>query len=241
MGVGCLIAAHWITFFAAIDFSNVSIALACMASTSVFAAFMEPMIYKRRLAIDEVLTSLLAMIGVMLIFGVSTGFELGIGCALISSALAATFTIINGILYKQNVATWASKGGSGLMTTYEMLGGFLAIGVYQMFFGTELGGWNLTDQNIVLAIVLGVVCTAIPFAAAIYVMRSLSPFTACITVNLEPVYAIMLALLHFGESERMTTNFYLATLLIIGAVMINGLLKYRKASSGVSEEIGLIS
>ena len=227
MGIGVLIALHWISFFAAISHSNVSVALACMASTSVFAALLEPIIYRRGIAPDEIITSLAASIGVVLIFGTAQGYSFGIGLALISSFLAAVFTILNGLMYRQSTESWAPKGGAAQMSAYEMLGGFLAIAVYEIIWGAPFVEWSLSAENIALALVLGILCTAIPFVGVIFVMRSISPFTACLTVNLEPVYAIVLALLHFGESEAMSSNFYGATILILGSVTLNGFLKSR--------------
>ncbi len=236
LGVGMIIAAHWVSFFAAIDTSKVSLALACMASVSVFAAFLEPLFYKRAIAIEEVIASVVALGGVAMIFGFTSGYELGIALALMSSALAALFTILNAQLRIENIETWAPNGGASEMTAFEMLGGMIALFVYQIFLGKPLSSWELTTENIILALVLGVLCTALPFIGAIRVMRSVSPFTACLTINLEPVYAILLALLHFGEREKMSPGFYLAALLIIGSVMINGLIKFRKASSNLVPE-----
>lgn len=238
LAVGFIVAAHWVTFFAAIDASNVSVALACMASTSVFAAFIEPLLYRRRIAPEEVIFSIVAMLGVVVIFGVTDGYHKGIILALVSSFLAALFAVINGKLYHLNKSTWAPDGGSSLMTAYEMLGGCLAIGIYQIGWGDPINTWNLTSHNILLAIVLGVVCTALPFVGSLYVMRSISPFTACLTVNMEPVYAIILALIHFGESEKMRPEFYGAALVIILSVAGNALYKrYRtKPLNPVSHE-----
>ena len=235
MVVGVIIALHWITFFAAIEASNVSVALACLPSTSVFVAFIEPLLFRRPIALDEVATSVLALIGVVFIFGTSEGYELGVCLALVSSLLAAIFTTINGVLYQNNVKTWAPRGGSAVMTSYEMLGGFSAIALYQFFFGTDLNTWALSMSSISLGVILGIFCTAIPFVGSIYVMRSLSPFTACLTVNLEPVYAILLALIHFGDSEKMSPSFYLATLLILASVTLNGFLKSKSSKERTTE------
>ena len=218
LGIGLIVAAHWICFFAAIKVSNVSVALACMASTSVFAAFLEPLFVRRRVSLAEIFSSLLAAFGVLLIFNQAEAHTQGIALALLSSCLAAVFTILNGQLLK--------AGGRVItMSTYEMLGGFVGILAY-----AALGGfnWEQTTAMFVwselgIALILGVVCTAIPFSLSIHVMRSLNPFTVCLSVNLEPVYAILLALLHFGESERMSPGFYGAAALILVSVIGNGL------------------
>jgi len=234
-GVGIIIAAHWVTFFAAIKAANVSVALACMASTSIFAAFIEPLFYNRKVALNEVLTSLIGFVGVFFIFGISTEYETGILLALLSSLLAALFAVLNGYLFKQNKQTWdLDNGGATEMTCFEMLGGLVALVLYEMIWGAPLSTWLLDINNISLAILLGVLCTAIPFVVSIQVMRNLSPFTTCLTVNLEPVYAIILALWHFGENEQMTMGFYLATLLILCSVFINSFIQTAPPSAPVS-------
>jgi drug/metabolite transporter (DMT)-like permease len=50
-------------------------------------------------------------------------------------------------------------------------------------------------------------------------MKRLSVFTINLTINLEPVYGIMLAVLIFGERERMTPEFYLGTAIILISVL----------------------
>ena len=58
-------------------------------------------------------------------------------------------------------------------------------------------------------------------------MRVLTPFTTAIAINLEPVYAIILAVMFFGEEEVMGVEFYFGASLIIGAIIINTLFKKR--------------
>lgn len=227
LGVGVLIAAHWVTFFAAIHMSNVSTALSCMASTSLFAAFLEPLFFRRRLATVEVLTSLMALVGVGLLFQVASQFQYGILTALISAFFAALFTILNGVLYRQA----AQQGGvidARIMTCFEMLGGVLALCLLQLVWQPADSSWLISAENLGLAAILGIICTAVPFVISIQVMRSVNPFTLCLTINLEPIYAILLSLLHFGDSEKMSPAFYGSAALIIAAVMANGLIKARR-------------
>jgi drug/metabolite transporter (DMT)-like permease len=224
-----------------------------MASTSFFAALLEPLIFRRRIFSTEIGFSLLAAVGVVLLFGIAQGYRSGMLVALLSSVLAALFTILNGVLYRDHQSRQESSLdlGSGAkvntrsstrdslavrMTAYEMLGGLLVLGMYHLsnsFIALIKSDplpfmqWQFTPQNIGIAAVLGIVCTALPFVGSINVMRTLSPFTICLTVNLEPIYAIALALIHFGDSERMSASFYFAALLILGAVATNGILKSR--------------
>ncbi len=86
----------------------------------------------------------------------------------------------------------------------------------------------------VYIVLLSWVCTVFAYAAAVELMKKFSAFAMNLTVNMEPVYGIILAFLFFGERERMTTGFYLGTFIILLAVIIypilNRLLYSRKSS-----------
>ena len=47
-------------------------------------------------------------------------------------------------------------------------------------------------------------------------------------INMEPVYAILISLLIFGESEYLSINFYIGFIIILISVIINGFFKYKK-------------
>lgn len=228
LGVGVVIAGHWVTFFAAIDASNVTVALSCMAMTSVFAAFLEPVFYRRPIAWSELVCAGTAVLGVGLIFGALGQLSNGVVFALISAILAALFTIFNGRLFR-------AGGRATAMSAAEMVGGCAALLVYQLFASSSVSELaaallNISPREWLLTSVLGLVCTALPFVYSIKVMRSLSPFSVCLAVNLEPVYAIVLALFHFGDSERMNPLFYGGTTVILLAVLSDGLVKIRRQS-----------
>ena len=63
------------------------------------------------------------------------------------------------------------------------------------------------------------VCTVDAYTVGVGLLRKFSPYMAVLTVNLEPVYGILLAVLIFGNTERMTMGFYGGTLVILAAVL----------------------
>lgn len=216
--VGILVGAHWATFFQAIKVSNVSVTLTTLASTSFFVAFLEPLFFKRKIIWYEVFFGLLVVLGLYLIFSFETQYQLGIILALFSALTAAIFSVINGRL--------VIKSSAGQITMYEMLGGVLGISIYTFFFETiEIGAFSPTDLDVFYLLILGIICTAVAFVVSVQVMKYLSPFTVSISINMEPIYAIILALIFFGESEKMTTGFYFGAALILSTVIGNGLLK----------------
>ena len=220
LGVGLLVAAHWAAFFEGLKVSNVSVVLTTLASTSLFVALIEPLFFKRKVRLYEVFFGLLVISGLFLIFRFEAGYHLGILLSLLAALLAALFGVINGRLVE--------KAPPGQITLYEMLGGVVGISVYTLLFED----WTWADFQPTLSdwiylILLGVICTAVAFVVSVQVLRELSPFTVSMSINMEPIYAIILALIFFGESERMTGGFYLGAGLILGTVLANGLVKAR--------------
>jgi drug/metabolite transporter (DMT)-like permease len=189
-----------------------------LASTSLFVAFIEPLLYKRRIIAYEVLFGLAVIFGLYLIFNFETQYQWGIVLALISAFLAAIFGTLNGVLVRNSAP--------GQITLWEMIGGVVGMTLYTLIF--EDLTWEAFSPNWLdtfYLLVLGLICTALAFVVSVQVMRILSPFTVSISINMEPIYAIILALLFFGESEQMTPGFYLGAAIILGTVIGNGVLK----------------
>ena len=219
---GIIIALHWITFFKAIKVSNVSVALATMATGAFFTSLLEPLWYGRKVIWYEVVFGLVVILGLFFIFNASTAYTEGIILALISALLAAIFTLINGQLIKTHKPSFISfyelTSGMLLITVYlSVSGGFTA-----EFFALSLSDWGYLA-------VLASLCTAYAFIASVKVMRFISPYTVMLTINMEPIYGILLAFLIFGESERMNVLFYLGAGIILSTVVANGIIKNRAA------------
>jgi len=220
---GITIALHWITFFEAIKVANVSVALATMATGALFGSLLEPIWYGRKIIGYEVIFGLVVILGLYFIFNVGPEYTAGILLALISAFLGAIFTLINGQLIKTQKPS--------VIGFYEMLSGSVLISGYlliQQAFDTEFFLLSAADWGYI--IILSSICTAFAFIASVKVMRFISPYTVLLTVNLEPIYGILLAFAIFGESERMNTQFYLGGLIILLTVVANGILKNRERS-----------
>ncbi len=217
---GITIALHWITFFSAIKVSNVSVALATMATGAFFGSLLEPLWYGRKIIGYEVVFGLIVILGLYFIFNVSTAYTLGIILALISAFLGAVFTLINGQLIK----TYKPS----IIGFYELLSGAAFITIYLLFqagFSADFFDLKLSDWGYLL--ILASICTAFAFIASVKIMRFISPYTVLLTVNLEPIYGILLAFAIFGESEKMNVLFYVGAVIILLTVVANGILKNR--------------
>ncbi|MHA7058041.1 DMT family transporter [Aquimarina sp. M1] len=222
---GAIIAMHWITFFAAIKASNVSITLAVLSTGAFFTSILEPIFYKRKLIWYEVILGLMVIGGLYIIFNVEGDYLSGIIYAICSAFLSAVFSLINGKIAQQYTPS--------MISYYELVSGVGFITVYLIvvsFFGNDNGGFSisffqLSTSDWVYLIILASVCTAYAFIGSVQVMKYLSPYTVMLTINLEPVYGIVLAFLIFGDSEKMNPGFYYGALIIISTVVLNGILK----------------
>ena len=218
---GLIIAVHWLTFFGAIKEANVSVTLSVMSTGAFFTAILEPIFYKRKVIVYEVIFGLIAIVGLYIIFKASTEFFLGIVLALISAFLSAVFSVING--------KYAQRYDAASISFYELLFGVICITIYlgsNGSFSAEF--FQLTQSDWLYLFILASGCTAYAFIASIHVMKWLSPYTVMLTINLEPVYGIILALLILGDAENMSPQFYVGALIILATVIANGILKNRK-------------
>ncbi len=217
---GIIIALHWITFFGAIDASNISITLAMFSTGAFFASFIEPIIYKRAVVWYEILFGIIVIIGVFVITQSEMKYLNGIVLGITSAFLSSLFAVLNGNFLKQHTAT--------VISFYEFISGVVFISIYILFFGGgfSIDFFNLIPSDFAYLFVLASVCTAYAFIASVYVMKLISPYTVILTYNLEPVYGILLAVLLFPEKEKMTAEFYYGAIIIIVTVMLNAVLKH---------------
>lgn len=228
--VGLLIAAHWITFFEAIKQSNVSVTLACLSAASLFTALIEPLVFKRRIHPGELILGVLVILGLLLIFRFETEYKVGIALALLSALLASTFTVING--------TFIRNDNPIRISLVEMMAGTVAIAAWFLLTGKmDSTLLQMPPMDWLWIGILGTVCTAFAFVASVKVMEVLTPFTVSLSINLEPIYGIILAFFIFGESERMTGGFYAGAAILIFALFANAIMKWhgmRKAKAGAA-------
>ncbi len=226
--VGLIILGHWIPFYGAIKLSTASIAAACLSTSTVFTALMEPFWFKRRIRTSEVVLGIVVVAALLLIFGLEVQHRLGIAVATVSALLSAWFNVVNGVLIKRDNAL--------RIGFYEMVSVVAALALYGLVTGDLAPPlWQLPASDIIYQLLLGLVCTTFAFVAGIAVMRQLSPFTVMLTVNLEPVYTILFALLIWGAEEKLTVGSYLGFALILGCLFVNGWLQRGKRASEVTE------
>ena len=222
-GVGVLVALHWLTFYAAIKLSNASVGATCMALGTVFTALIEPWLTAKRLSKREVGLGVAVLPGVALVAGgVPDGMLIGVVVGTVSALFVALFSSLNKRLVEHSdalsVTALEMAAGVAALTVIAPLSGLLS----PAFGGDPFVLPNLRDGGYLLT--LAVACTLIPFALSLMALRHLTAFGAQLAVNLEPIYAIALAILLLGEQRELTPQFYLGVAIILGAVLIYPLL-----------------
>ncbi|MCR5841382.1 MAG: DMT family transporter [Bacteroidales bacterium] len=224
-GCGAILSVHWVAFYASIQASNVSIGVACIATTCFFTAIFDPLINRKKVSWLEVLVSFIAIAGVLLIFSLDVRYRLGIALGLLASAMYSVFSILN-----INVAAKTGED-SATMLLYELIGGVLFLSLLMPFYT-----WLFPEDNIALhardglwLLLLGSVFTILPFLFQLQALRSLSAFTVNLTYNLEPVYSIAIAAVLFGEYREVGFSFWLGILLIMICVLIQTWRVWKKA------------
>jgi drug/metabolite transporter (DMT)-like permease len=220
--IGFIVSLHWISFFVSGRVSNVSVSLVGFATNSLWTAFLEPWFNNTRFKKYEIVLGILVLSGLYIIFSFDFQYKLGLFLGIISGLTSAFFSVLNSKMVK----TISSR----TITFYEMIG--VAIGT-ALFFPIYKVTW--AENNALQLIpsgwdwlwiaLLAGGCSVYAYTVAIELMKRISVFMIQLTLNLEPVYGIIMAVIIFGQREKMTANFYLGTLIILSAVIIYPLIR----------------
>jgi len=222
-GIGVIVALHWLTFYGAIKLSNASVAASCMAVGPIFMALIEPWITRRPLDPRELIIGLAALPGVVLVIGgTPDGMRAGIAVATLSAFLVAIFGSLN--------KRYVEQGDPLVVTGLELGAGTLMLTLLAWL--RSDGGISIPDpRDAALLLVLSLLCTLLPFALALVALRHINAFSAQLAVSLEPVYAIVLAMLLLGEQKELTVTFYVGVGIILLAVLAHAMMKRGRGTS----------
>jgi drug/metabolite transporter (DMT)-like permease len=230
VGVGAVITFHWVTFYGSVKYGNISIALVCLSSAGFFSSILEPLIFKQKFIIAEMLLGILTVIGIYIIFDFHPQYKVGIAYGILCALGSALFPIFN----KQLVNKFSPR----TLTLYELSGGLVLL---SFIIPAYLKYAPVNSNNITAAVqyvptfsdfmwllVLAVMCTIICFDLQLQALKKISAFTSNLMYNLEPVYGIILAFMFFNEGNQLNNAFYIGTLLIISAIVIQIVRVYRQ-------------
>jgi len=221
VGIGVLVALHWITFFGAIKYSNASITLIALATASLFTAFLEPLILKKSISFVEVFLGLLIIPGMILVVkNIDLSMYMGIYLGLLSAFLAATFSILN--------KKYINDAEPMTITFIELGSAWLFISILLPFvfsYSAEPVVFWPTGMDVIYLLVLALICTTLAYVLSLRALKHLTAFASNLTINLEPVYGIILAWLVLNENEELDPGFYMGCFLIVAVVFAYPLLK----------------
>lgn len=219
MGVGLLVAAHWLTFYKSIQLSTASLGILCLSTATLHVTWLNPIVMKQKFSKVEFLLGLFVIGGIYVVtndFDPSEFEALAYG--LFSALLAALFSVFNGKLVKET--------SSSTMTFYELLTGFIFITIIFLFQGkADSTLFEMTTSDLLWLLFLGLVCTSFAFIASINAIKYLGAFTVTLSINLEPVYTMILAIFILQENEKLGASFYIGALIIILVVAANPIIK----------------
>jgi len=230
-GIGVLVALHWLTFYSAVKLANASVAATCIALAPVFLSVIEPAVVGRKFEPRELLLGAAVVPGVALVVGgVPADMRLGVAVGVLSAALCASFGAFN--------KRMAERGGALTVTCLELGAGTLFLTLVTAVWHAE-GTFVLPGlHDALLLLALALACTLLPFALAMKVLRKLSAYTVQLATNLEPVYAIVLAVILLGEQHQLDAWFYAGVAIILGAVFVHPLLTRRPAAKPPDAVLG---
>ena len=241
-GIGVLVALHWLTFYGAIKLSNASVAATCIAFATPMTALVEPLLTRRKFQPRDLLLGLVSLPGIWLVVGgVPAGMHAGIVAGVASALLVALFGTLNKRMVDGGdpLTVTALELGAGTLTL-TLLAPLMPLLPALMDGGAFAGPLLIVPapMDAFWLVVLALACTLFPFALCLVALRHLSAFTAQLSVNLEPIYAIVLAAIIFGEQQELSMQFYAGVAIILGVVFAQGLLAGR-GQPAHAEQAGL--
>jgi drug/metabolite transporter (DMT)-like permease len=226
VGIGVIVAMHWLAFYGSIKLSNASVAATCMALAPVFVAFIEPILIGRRFDVRELFFGIAVIPGVALVVGgTPVQMRMGIAVGVLAALLAAVFGTLNKRFIEHSDAL--------KVTGLEMGAGAVSLTIVALFSAPGAVLVMPNPHDAILLFVLAIGCTLLPFALSLVALRHLSAFTTALAVNMEPVYAVLLAIVLLGEQHELNAAFYAGVATVFLVVFAHPLfaLKGRKESS----------
>ncbi|MFI5172146.1 MAG: DMT family transporter [Chitinophagales bacterium] len=225
-GIGLLVTCHWITFYGSIKAANISVALTCLATTSLFVSILEPLMFGKKFIWYELILGIIIIPAIYLVFKFSGDYRNGIILGMISTIFATIFSLLN----KKMISKTAPLNISFI----EIGTGFLILSAVMPFYLGSVEEIKLipSSADIIYLVLLAGLCTVVPFTLSLYSMRHISVFTASITLNLEPVYGILMAIFFFHESNHLQPEFYIGTIMILAVVFVNPFIQRKFSNSG---------
>ena len=212
--IGTVLSLHWLTFYGSIKYANVSIALTCLSTTGLLSAVIEPLFFRRRINIYEIILGVFALAGIALIYATNLSYSTGIYIGLLSAVLTVLVSVMN----KKLIAGYQPE----TITLYQLTGGFLGLSILMPLYNFLFPSIQKIPQHSdwLWLLILSWCCTILTFMLYINALKKVSAFTMNLTLTLEPVYGIILAFIIYHENQTLSKYFFLGFGLILIAVCL---------------------
>jgi len=220
LGIGIIVTLHWIAFYGSIKLSSITVALACLATTSFFTSIIEPIVVRRKIDLLEVGLGILVIPGIFLIYYFTNASLIALIVGLFSALMAAIFPVLNSKFVKEIDAK--------AITFLELGAGAVLLGLlFPILYISQPDLRLIPNLNdLVWLLILGIVCTTLPFVLALNVLKKISAFSASLAINLEPIYGIILAIIIFKENKKFDNLTYLGLVIVLISVFSHPVIKY---------------
>jgi drug/metabolite transporter (DMT)-like permease len=223
-GIGILVMIHWVTFYASIKLSSISVAMVCLSSIALFASIIEPLINRARFDYMEIVFSAAAMLGIFTIYTADANNSTGIILGVISAMISATFSSLNKRI--------AVKYETLTISLVELSSGLIFLTLlFPLYFYIQPTTKFIPDvKDAVYLVILALVCTVLTWILSLQALRKVSAYTMGLALNLEPIYGIILAVLFAGEGKILNKGFITGAVIILLTVTVHTLYKFYKSN-----------
>lgn len=229
IGVGVFVGLHWLTFYQSIKLSTASLGIICLSTTTIHVTWLEPLILKKKFNVFEFLLGICVVPGIYLIADDFSGEEyLALTIGLVSALLAALFAVFN--------ARFVEEDRPSVITLYEMLSATIVMTIILLFQGKMNADlFQISQSDFLWLLFLGIFCTSLAFLLVVQIVKALGSFTVSLSINLEPVYTIILAIIILHENDSLGFSFYLGAGIIFAVVVTNAILKAPRVKKKIQQ------
>lgn len=221
--IGFIVMLHWVAFFGSIKLSSISIAMICLSSVALFTSIIEPLINRQPFDYTEIVFSLMAMGGITSIYfsdmNALAGIIAGVTCAFLSALFSTLNRRIASDYHPLTISFVELTSGWMLLT--------LLLPVYLFLQPTDHFLPDMEDT--VNLTILSLFCTVLTWVLSLQALKKVSAFTMALSLNLEPVYGILLAVLFAQEASIINRWFLFGAMIILLTVILHTRYRYRKS------------
>lgn len=231
--VGIIVGLHWLTFYQSIKLSTASLGIICLSTTTIHVTWLEPIILKKKFNVFEFLLGVCVVPGIYLVADDFSGNDyLALAIGLTSALFAALFAVFN--------AKFVEDDKPSVITFYEMISAMVVLTALLIFQGRMNASlFQISLSDFLWLLFLGIFCTSLAFLVVVQIVKTLGSFTVSLSINLEPVYTILLAIFILHENDSLGSSFYLGAGIILSVVLVNAILKAPQVKKKIQQMRGL--